>query len=431
MFKRKTLAALTFTALVSLTSAAFAEDASIRFAWWGNEARAANTLKVIKLFEEKNPGITVKAEYSGYDGYQTRLSTQFAGGTEPDVMQVLLAWLPMFSKKGDGFEDINKFSSLINLEEFPKTTLEQVSINGKMQGVPIGSTGFLFLYNKEPWQKAKIDYPKTWDELFEAAKLMRERLGDDYYPLDPTTQGSFLISLSWAMQKYNVNFIDPDEPKVSMSEEQVADWLRFFKRLENEHVLVSIKARTAMGGANKPTSQMPDWVEGKWGGVYSQDSTLTSRADTLTGGLDQLEVGPYIMLPDAKTAGTMSRTGFIYSISKHSKQQEAAAKFINFLTTDAEAARIIGTSRAIPASKTQWDVLTKENLIPPIQKIGTGQIMELDEEGLVPRFSLYFEHPLIYKLLFNTFEELSFDKTTPEEAAPKLIKEATRILSRL
>jgi oligogalacturonide transport system substrate-binding protein len=176
---------------------------------------------------------------------------------------------------------------------------------------------------------------------------------------------------------------------------------------------------------------MPDWVEGKWGGVYSQDSTLTSRADTLTGGLDQLEVGPYIMLPDAKTAGTMSRTGFIYSISKHSKQQEAAAKFINFLTTDAEAARIIGTSRAIPASKTQWDVLTKENLIPPIQKIGTGQIMELDEEGLVPRFSLYFEHPLIYKLLFNTFEELSFDKTTPEEAAPKLIKEATRILSRL
>lgn len=91
MFKRKTLAALTFTALVSLTTTVFAEDASIRFAWWGNEARAASTLKVIKLFEEKNPGITVKAEYAGYDGYQARLSTQFAGGTEPDVMQVLLA----------------------------------------------------------------------------------------------------------------------------------------------------------------------------------------------------------------------------------------------------------------------------------------------------------------------------------------------------
>ncbi len=431
MFKRKTLAALTFTALVSLTTTVFAEDASIRFAWWGNEARAASTLKVIKLFEEKNPGITVKAEYAGYDGYQARLSTQFAGGTEPDVMQVLLAWLPMFSKKGDGFADINQFSSLIDLEEFPKTTLEQVTVDGKVQGVPIGSTGFLFLYNKEPWQKAQIAYPKTWDELFEAAKLMRERLGDDYYPLDPTTQGSILISLSWAMQKYNVNFIDPNEPKVSMTEEQVADWLRFFKKLETEHALVSIETRTAMGGANKPTIQMPDWVEGKWGGVYSQDSTITTRADTLSGGLDQLEVGPYIMLPEAKTAGTMSRTGLIYSISKHSKQSEAAAKFINFLTTDPEAARIVGATRGLPASKTQWDILTNEKLIPPIQEIGTKQIMELDEKGLVPRFSLYFEHPLIYKLLFSTFEEISFGKTTPEEAAPKLIKEANRVLSRL
>lgn len=432
MLKYLAVAALATTALIAAeTGSAFAEDVTIRFGWWGNEARAANTLKVIKMFEEKYPDITVKAEYSGYSGYQTRLSTQFAGGSEPDIMQMLLAWMPLFSKDGDGFYDAYQTSGIINLDEFPKTTLAQAEKNGKLQGIPVGSAGFLFLWNKVPWEKAGLEYPKTWEELFDAAKTMKEKLGDDYYPLDPTTQGSILISLSWAIQKYNVNYIDPDEPKVAMTEEQIADWLRFFKKLEDEHALVSIKDRIAMGGANKPTTEMSDWVEGRWGGVYSQDSIITSRGDTLPGGLDQLEVGPYIMMPGAKTSGTMSRTGFIYSISKHSKHPDAAAKFINYLTTDPDVARVVGMSRAIPASKTQWNVLVNEKLIPEIQIEGTGQMNELAEKGQTPRFSPYFEHPLVYKLLFDTFEQLSFDKITPEEGAKKLLKQGNRILSRL
>ncbi|WP_319520550.1 ABC transporter substrate-binding protein [uncultured Martelella sp.] len=420
------------TALVSLSAGSvLAEQTEIRFGWWGNEARAANTLKVIEMFEEKYPDITVKAEYSGYNGYQTRLSTQFAGGAEPDISQVLLAWLPLFSKDGDGFYDINDVSDTIDLSQFPQSTLDQVTINGRLQGVPVGSTGFLFVWNKVPWEEAGLDYPETWDELFEDAGLMRERLGEDYYPIDPTIQGSILISLSWAMQKYNVNFVDPNKPEIAMSEEQIADWLSFFKRLEDEHVMVSIKDRIALGGAEKPTTEMSEWVEGKWGGIYSQDATLTSRGDTLPDGLDQLDVGPYVMIPGAETTGMMSRTGFVYSISKNSEHPEAAAKFINYLTTDPDVARVIGVSRAIPASKAQWDVLVSENLIPPIQVEGTDQITELTEAGLVPKFSLYFEHPLMYRLLYDTFEQLSFGKITPEQGAESLMKKGNRILSKL
>lgn len=425
---RTTLAA---TALgLGLAQAAMAADANVRFTWWGSEERAAKTLQVIKLFEEKNPGIKIKAEYAAYEGYQARLSTQFAGGVEPDIMQVLLAWVPMFSKSGDGFADVAKFSGQINMADFPKGAFEEVTVNGKIQGVPIGSTGFIFLYNKDTWEKAGLAYPKTWDELFAAAKTMQDKLGPGYYPIDPAIQGSVLISLSWAMQQHNVGFIDATEPKVAMTEAQIADWLRFFKRLEDERVMVSIRDRIAMGGASKPTSQMPNWVDGKWGGVYSQDGMVTVRGDTLPRGAEQLEVGPYVTLPGAKTTGTMARTGYIYAISKHSKNQEAAAKFINFLTTDPEAARIVGMARGTPASKTQWKELVDNKLIPQLQITATGQIMEMGEKGQLTRFSIYFEHPLMYKLLFETFEQLSFDKITPEEGAKKLMAEATKILSK-
>jgi len=36
------------------------DPVTIRFAWWGNDARAKTTFEVIKAFEAANPGIKVK-----------------------------------------------------------------------------------------------------------------------------------------------------------------------------------------------------------------------------------------------------------------------------------------------------------------------------------------------------------------------------------
>jgi oligogalacturonide transport system substrate-binding protein len=76
----------------------------LRFSWWGGSGRHEATLKALRLFEEKNPGVKIKAEYMGFNGYLERLTTQIAGGAEPDVMQINWAWLSMFSKRGNGFK---------------------------------------------------------------------------------------------------------------------------------------------------------------------------------------------------------------------------------------------------------------------------------------------------------------------------------------
>ncbi|WP_056989955.1 ABC transporter substrate-binding protein [Lacticaseibacillus camelliae] len=61
---------------------------TIRFSWWGNADRHKATLKAIKAFEKKNPNIKVKAEYSGWDGFDQKMATQISGGTEADLMQL-------------------------------------------------------------------------------------------------------------------------------------------------------------------------------------------------------------------------------------------------------------------------------------------------------------------------------------------------------
>ena len=35
----------------------------LRFSWWGGSGRHEATLKALRLFEEKNPGVKIKAEY--------------------------------------------------------------------------------------------------------------------------------------------------------------------------------------------------------------------------------------------------------------------------------------------------------------------------------------------------------------------------------
>src|SRR5438876_4499013 len=61
---------------------------SLRFVWWGNDDRAKATKAAIDLFQQRNPDITVSTEFSAYDAYFQKLSTEVAGGAGPDLLQL-------------------------------------------------------------------------------------------------------------------------------------------------------------------------------------------------------------------------------------------------------------------------------------------------------------------------------------------------------
>lgn len=48
------------------------EEITIRFAWWGSEDRAKRTVEAVRLFEEKNPGISVKTSSFGAHSFRIR-----------------------------------------------------------------------------------------------------------------------------------------------------------------------------------------------------------------------------------------------------------------------------------------------------------------------------------------------------------------------
>lgn len=65
----------------------------------GGVAKAATSRRRRRLpLAAKKYGHTVKGEFTGFDGYLEKLTTQMAGKTEADIVQVNWPWLPLFRR---------------------------------------------------------------------------------------------------------------------------------------------------------------------------------------------------------------------------------------------------------------------------------------------------------------------------------------------
>ena len=331
----------------------------LRFLWWGSESRHKATLDAIKLFEEKNPGIKIKAEYGGTDGYFQKLSTQLTGNTAPDIMQVDYIWLFNFSKNGDGFYDINLLKDEFNLANYTKEDLSYTTINGKLNAIPVGMNGRAFFFNKSLYERAGIEIPKTFDELLAADKILKQKIGPDTKSLDIVTSdsGAMFFVEYYVEQKYGKTLINTDN-KVGVTKEELADAFRFYKMLADSGAVISAKDRAGTG--NYPDDQNPLWINGELGGVLNWNTMIGAYGDMLKKG-DTMVAGDFLTgIGDHKSA--YLKVNMTLAINKNTKHPKEAAKFLNFLLSDPEAAKILGTVRGIPLNKSAYAELEKEGL---------------------------------------------------------------------
>ncbi|MBS1156893.1 MAG: hypothetical protein H6R07_2817 [Proteobacteria bacterium] len=409
-----------------IAQGAMAADVTMRFAWWGGGERHEATLKAIKAFEAKNPGVTIKGEYSGWPGYVEKLTTQMAGGNEPDIMQINWAWISQFSKDGNGFYDMKKGGS-IKLDDFTGEAWKTGMVNGKLNAVPISYTARVYLWNKTMWDKAGLPLPKTWDDLLHAGKVFEQKLGKGYHPLDGQLYDRVLMSHAYIYQKTGKPWIYPNQAKVALTEAEALDWVKFFNSMVSTGASSTQQYRVSSGGGDseRQTEQMPDWVSGKFAGNYTWDSTFKPRLSTPKG--MTFDVGDFLTMPGAKNSGYFGRPSMMFAVSKNSKNAELATKFVNFLTTDAEAIKILGTVRGAPVSKTQMDVLLKDKKFTDLELKAMKQIQSAKID--IP--SPLMEHNRIQQWVREVFEKAALGKISEQEAAKMLVDETNAQLRRL
>lgn len=125
-------------------------------------------------FETKNPDIKINSTFVSYEALEQKILTSAATGGY-DVVLIDAPWAAKFAKAGITKEVTDKLSDE-NRNDIFEGALDSVSYEDKLYGMPwLNDTKFLF-YNKEMLQQAGFtEAPKTWDELMNQAKVMKEK----------------------------------------------------------------------------------------------------------------------------------------------------------------------------------------------------------------------------------------------------------------
>lgn len=390
------------------------ENITLSMSWWGGEARHEATIQALDAFHEKYPNVSVEYQYGAFGSWLEQLTVQIAGGAEPDVMQINWNWIYQFSPDGDGFTDLNEYSDIIDLTQYPQDLLDAMTVNGKLQGIPCASTGKCFYWNKTTFDKAGLDIPASFADMVNAGHVFQEKLGDDYYPIALTCYEQMMVMMYYLQQKYNKPWIA--DHKVNFTVDEVADGLDFCRMLEDNHVWPS-QAKIAGDGATL-MYQNQNWITGKYAGFYEWDSSLAVFRDALEEGQEAV-VGPYPYdYGDVKTATV--KISMAFAVKKNCAHPEEAARLIQFIQQDPVGVKILTTQRGIVVDAAAAKTLEEEGLLSGLTYEANKAAMENAGFGLDP----YFEDATLKDatgLYFEIFEDLSYDNPDHKELAQRLI----------
>ncbi len=129
---------------------------------------------MVDAFQKANPKITVKPTFVAYESLHDKIVTAAPAGTY-DVVLIDVIWPPEFATKNEIIDVTNKFPSNWTSEIFPGA-LQTAQYQDKFYGVPWILDTKYFFYNKDILKAAGVNSePKTWDDVFAAAKQIKSR----------------------------------------------------------------------------------------------------------------------------------------------------------------------------------------------------------------------------------------------------------------
>lgn len=335
---------------------------TIRFAWWGNPTRDERTLKVIELFEQKNPGVKVEPETTSWGGYWDNLAAQTAGNNLPDVIQMDYAYIEQYSSR-NLLVDLQPFAQrkAIDLSNWSDAGLAGGRVGGKLTGLNLGVNAWGVEADRTVLQRAGVtvnDTTWTWREFEAAALQIYQRTGvqtlgfgvDMYYQI-----------IENAVRYLGVPFYSKDGKSLGFTNNAAAlaavkELLDMQLRLRTAGALYNVEEAfvTGRSAAEMPLPMGKTWNNWNWSNQH------VSQVETANRPLDY-----YICPAPTSTGmkapfGTYIKPSMLISMVSTSKNQELAAKFINFFLNDPEANRILLGERGVPIpTNIQQDLSTR------------------------------------------------------------------------
>lgn len=396
----------------------------IRLMWWGGEARHKVTVDAIGIYEKSNSDITVKTEYSGWEGYFDKLTTQLAANTGPDVVQLSYTNVSEFVAR-DQLMPLDDFidKGILDVSHLSKSTLDMYRINGELYAIPAGVSTSLLFYNKDYFDKAGVSYPTdewTWKDYMEAAqKLTMDTDGDGKVDVWGTAYMEDPAGADIAFKKYvyerGGKMWSDDLKSVAFNSPEGLSAVEFIKKPLDDGIMPPQEITISN------PQNVDDFQTGRVAMIINfSPNTQTYMDSDINFGIERTPKG------EEKDAFWINPS-MVYSITKDCKSVEKAAGLINFLVNNEEAGDLLALQRGVPSN-----AVIRENVVKTLSD-EEKRMFECIEKSVSediqnePFPAGYME---IHALLKREFETMMFGQYSPQEFLTIVETESNKILQK-
>lgn len=153
----------------------------VTIVYWQYEyaTKVAAIDELIKIFEERNPGIKVIHETFPYAAFAEKVAAAVPAGVGPHIVNLYYGWLPAWQRAG--------YLQPLPEELFPTEEIERefaplvkaAKLDGRYWGLPTAVRTLALFYNVDLFEENGIQAPpETWEEFIEIAKKLTIRQGN-------------------------------------------------------------------------------------------------------------------------------------------------------------------------------------------------------------------------------------------------------------
>ncbi|HWU47656.1 MAG TPA: extracellular solute-binding protein [Humibacter sp.] len=325
------------------------KKATLDFEWWTNPVRSAYTAKIIEDYTKAHSKITVNQAPGQWATYWTKLSTQVAGQTEPDIIQMDQAYIAEYGGRG-ALLDLSKVGSI----DFGplKPSLAAGTLGGKLYGIPTGNNAYGIAANKTLFQKAGVEVPDdttwTWNDYLDTCTKLTKGSGGAF-------KGSSWQSGDQDLQLWlhqHGQQLYTDKGKLGFSVDNVTSWFTMIKKF--------------FGSGDGPS---PDQFTNDVSASLEQTLFGTSKValgwtwSNQVTAYQQTNGGDLVLLRPPSVAGSATRNGLYYkpsmfwSIGSQTKYPAQAGALINEFLNSTAAAKLQLAERGVPVNPKVLDVV--------------------------------------------------------------------------
>ncbi|WP_422935428.1 ABC transporter substrate-binding protein [Sinomonas sp. P47F7] len=391
---------------------------TLRFFWWGGDARQKASQQVIDAFQKENPNIKVTGEFSDWNGYWDKLATQVAANNAPDIIQMDGSYLREYGDRGALF-DLKKINGL-DTSGIDSSLLDSGQAKGKLYALVTGVASPSIAANPQLLQQAGIPMPDdstwSWDDFNRLGQQVAQKL-PGIAGIIPGFDDTALYV--WAGQ-HGDRVFDDNANVVLNPDTLVSFW---------NNLLALIKS----GATPQPSAIVEDSTA-----TLSQMRLATNKVAFAP--LFDTQLTAYsaaaghelkLLRPPGESQakpGEYFKSSMFWSVSSRTKHADAAAKFLNYLTNSKTAGELMLTERGIPANTSVRSAITPKLTATDKAAIDftnaiQGKVQQ--SPAIAPAGASG-----LGKLLTRYASDIMFERKTPDQSAPALISELKSMIKK-